>query len=81
MPNPASCLSNQVPRRCLALARNREFHLDLLGGFLAGGGVALLYATRVLKDVQTENEDQKRGVEILENALKVNYYLSSPEST
>ncbi|KAG8380099.1 hypothetical protein BUALT_Bualt07G0158400 [Buddleja alternifolia] len=39
-------------------------------GIVPGGGVALLYATRVLKDLQTANEDQKRGVEIIENALK-----------
>ncbi|PIN09324.1 hypothetical protein CDL12_18091 [Handroanthus impetiginosus] len=39
-------------------------------GIVPGGGVALLYATRVLKDLQTANEDQKRGVEIMENALK-----------
>lgn len=36
-----------------------------------GGGVALLYATKVLKNLQTANEDQKRGVQIIENALKV----------
>ncbi|THG11333.1 hypothetical protein TEA_004296 [Camellia sinensis var. sinensis] len=35
-----------------------------------GGGVALLYATKVLKNLQTANEDQKRGVQIIENALK-----------
>ncbi|KAF7135340.1 hypothetical protein RHSIM_Rhsim08G0233800 [Rhododendron simsii] len=34
------------------------------------GGVALLYATKVLKDLQTANEDQKRGIQIIENALK-----------
>ncbi|KAK9069715.1 hypothetical protein SSX86_010109 [Deinandra increscens subsp. villosa] len=39
-------------------------------GIVPGGGVALLYATRVLKSLQTANEDQKRGVEIVENALK-----------
>ncbi|KAK6148724.1 hypothetical protein DH2020_016249 [Rehmannia glutinosa] len=39
-------------------------------GIVPGGGVALLYATRVLRDIQTENEDQKRGVQIIENALK-----------
>lgn len=37
----------------------------------AGGGVAILYATRILKNLQTKNEDEKRGVEIIENALKV----------
>ncbi|KAL3824453.1 hypothetical protein ACJIZ3_020482 [Penstemon smallii] len=39
-------------------------------GIVPGGGVALLYATRVLKDLQTANEDQKIGVKIIENALK-----------
>ncbi|KAH6830759.1 heat shock protein 60-3A [Perilla frutescens var. hirtella] len=39
-------------------------------GIIPGGGVALLYATKILKDLQTKNEDQKRGVEIIENALK-----------
>lgn len=39
--------------------------------FLIGGGVALLYATKVLKNLQTANEDQKRGIQIIENALKV----------
>lgn len=39
-------------------------------GIVPGGGVALLYATRVLKGLKTANEDQKRGVEIVENALK-----------
>ncbi|KAH6790110.1 heat shock protein 60-3A [Perilla frutescens var. frutescens] len=39
-------------------------------GIIPGGGVALLYATKNLKDLQTKNEDQKRGVEIIENALK-----------
>ncbi|CAI9267570.1 unnamed protein product [Lactuca saligna] len=39
-------------------------------GIVPGGGVALLHATRVLKTLQTANADQKRGVEIVENALK-----------
>ncbi|KAL7162626.1 hypothetical protein ACSBR2_043001 [Camellia fascicularis] len=39
-------------------------------GIVPGGGVALLYATKVLKNLQTANEDQKRGVQIIENALK-----------
>ncbi|KAK4427344.1 Chaperonin CPN60-like 2, mitochondrial [Sesamum alatum] len=39
-------------------------------GIVPGGGVALLYATRVLRNLQTANEDQRRGVEIIENALK-----------
>ncbi|CAA3010869.1 chaperonin CPN60-like 2, mitochondrial [Olea europaea subsp. europaea] len=39
-------------------------------GIVPGGGVALLYATRVLENLETVNEDQKRGVQIVENALK-----------
>ncbi|PWA62204.1 heat shock protein 60-3A [Artemisia annua] len=43
-------------------------------GIVPGGGVALLYATKVLKSLQTANEDQRRGVEIVENALKAPTY-------
>ncbi|KAI3512533.1 hypothetical protein L1887_19849 [Cichorium endivia] len=39
-------------------------------GIVPGGGVALLHASRILKTLQTANEDQKTGVEIVENALK-----------
>ncbi|CAJ1950949.1 unnamed protein product [Sphenostylis stenocarpa] len=39
-------------------------------GIVPGGGVALLYATRALDNLQTENEDEKRGVQIIQNALK-----------
>ncbi|XAR67619.1 hypothetical protein NMG60_11002454 [Bertholletia excelsa] len=39
-------------------------------GIVPGGGVALLYATKSLKNLQTANEDQKRGVQIIENALQ-----------
>ncbi|KAL6996324.1 hypothetical protein U1Q18_006458 [Sarracenia purpurea var. burkii] len=39
-------------------------------GIVPGGGVALLYATKVLKTLQTTNEDQNRGIQIIENALK-----------
>lgn len=42
---------------------------------MLGGGVALLYSTKVLQNLQTENEDQKRGIQIIQNALKV---LSTP---
>lgn len=34
--------------------------------------MALLYATKALDNLQTENEDQRRGVQIVQNALKVN---------
>ncbi|KAL0441402.1 UNVERIFIED_CONTAM: Chaperonin CPN60-like 2, mitochondrial [Sesamum radiatum] len=43
-------------------------------GIVPGGGVALLYATRVLRNLRTANEDQRRGVEIIENALKAPTY-------
>ncbi|TKY64366.1 Chaperonin CPN60 2 [Spatholobus suberectus] len=39
-------------------------------GILPGGGVALLYAFKVLDNLQTQNEDEKRGVQIIQNALK-----------
>ncbi|KAL8458557.1 hypothetical protein ACS0TY_035341 [Phlomoides rotata] len=44
-------------------------------GIVPGGGVALLYATKILKDLQTTNEDQRRGVEIIENALKAPTFI------
>lgn len=37
----------------------------------AGGGVALLYAWKELDKLQTANFDQKIGVQIIQNALKV----------
>lgn len=37
----------------------------------AGGGVALLYASKELEKLQTANFDQKVGVQIIQNALKV----------
>ncbi|KNA18027.1 hypothetical protein SOVF_074530 [Spinacia oleracea] len=39
-------------------------------GIVPGGGVSLLYATKALENIQTKNEDQKRGVQIVQNALK-----------
>ncbi|KAE8699432.1 Chaperonin CPN60-2 [Hibiscus syriacus] len=39
-------------------------------GIVPGGGVALLYGTKALQNLQTENEDQKRGVQIVQDALK-----------
>ncbi|KAK9101311.1 hypothetical protein Scep_024741 [Stephania cephalantha] len=39
-------------------------------GIVPGGGVALLYATRVLENLPTSNEDQRIGVQIVQNALK-----------
>ena len=39
-------------------------------GIVPGGGVALLYATRVLDKLVTENNDQKVGIEIVRRALQ-----------
>jgi chaperonin GroEL len=38
-------------------------------GILPGGGVALLYAARILGGLNTENDDQKAGIAILHKAL------------
>ncbi|MGC1691456.1 MAG: TCP-1/cpn60 chaperonin family protein, partial [Pseudolabrys sp.] len=40
-------------------------------GILPGGGVALLRSAEVLKRVNTENEDQKHGVEIVRKAIQM----------
>ncbi|MCH7640596.1 chaperonin GroEL [Patescibacteria group bacterium] len=39
-------------------------------GIVPGGGVALLRARRVLKSVETDNDDEKVGVEIVSEALE-----------
>jgi len=39
-------------------------------GIVPGGGVALLYATRVLDKVAVENNDQKVGIDIVRRALQ-----------
>ncbi|XP_065865203.1 chaperonin CPN60-like 2, mitochondrial [Euphorbia lathyris] len=39
-------------------------------GIVPGGGVALLYAAKALEDLEAQNEDQKRGIQIIQNALK-----------
>ena len=39
-------------------------------GVVAGGGVALLYATHVLKDLKHVNDDQRRGADIIRHALQ-----------
>ena len=38
-------------------------------GVIAGGGVALLYATRALKGLKPDNDDQKVGVDIVRQAI------------
>lgn len=39
-------------------------------GIIVGGGAALLYATRALKDAKVMNDDQRRGVDIVRKALE-----------
>ena len=39
-------------------------------GVVAGGGVALLYATRALDKVNPENQDQRVGVDIIRKAIQ-----------
>ena len=39
-------------------------------GIIAGGGVALLYATKALDAVKPENDDQRVGVDIIRKALQ-----------
>lgn len=39
-------------------------------GIVAGGGAALLYATKALADLKTENQDQNVGIDIIRKALQ-----------
>src|ERR1700735_4221168 len=39
-------------------------------GIVAGGGAALLYATRAIEKVKVSNDDQRRGVDIVRRALE-----------
>jgi chaperonin GroEL len=39
-------------------------------GVVPGGGTALLFATRALKNLQPENDDQRVGVEIVRRAIQ-----------
>ncbi len=40
-------------------------------GIVSGGGSALLYASRILKNLKLDNFDQQIGVKIVEEALKI----------
>jgi chaperonin GroEL len=40
-------------------------------GIVPGGGTALLYASKALEGLQGDNFDQKVGIQIIQNALKV----------
>ncbi|MCB1680353.1 MAG: chaperonin GroEL, partial [Alphaproteobacteria bacterium] len=39
-------------------------------GIIAGGGVALLYATKALAKLEAENDDQQVGIEIIRRAIQ-----------
>lgn len=39
-------------------------------GIVAGGGIALLYATKALENVKTDNQDQNVGIDIIRRALQ-----------
>jgi len=39
-------------------------------GIVAGGGVALLYATKALQKVQPANDDQRMGIDIVRRAIR-----------
>ena len=39
-------------------------------GIVAGGGVALLYATKALETLKPANDDQRRGIDIIRHALQ-----------
>lgn len=39
-------------------------------GIIAGGGTALLYASRALEGMKTDNDDQQVGIEIIKRALQ-----------
>ena len=39
-------------------------------GIVAGGGTALLYATKALENVKTDNQDQNVGIDIIRKALQ-----------
>lgn len=39
-------------------------------GIVCGGGVTLLYGTKILDSIKCENEDQKRGVDIVRKAIE-----------
>lgn len=40
-----------------------------------GGGVALLYASKVLEKLKGNNFDQKIGIQVIQNALKVLWFI------
>ncbi|KAF8108810.1 hypothetical protein N665_0104s0125 [Sinapis alba] len=43
-------------------------------GIVPGDGVALLYASKELEKLSTDNFDEKVGVQIIKNALKIPFY-------
>lgn len=61
-------LPGYFPSSFLVLYGNIEINCKYSS---AGGGVALLYASKELDKLQPANVDQKTGVQIIQNALKV----------
>lgn len=60
----------------IALMGKRALVYDGLTWFGSiGGGVALLYAIKELDKIQTSSDDEKIGVQIIKNALKVLTHL------
>ncbi|KAJ7972547.1 CLIP-associated protein-like [Quillaja saponaria] len=60
------------------IQRSAELYEDLIRCCVAdamSGGVALLYASKELDKLQTTNFDQKIGVQIIQNALKMPVYI------
>src|SRR5258707_850583 len=53
---------------CAAAPRSRRARRPA-SGIVAGGGVALLYATKALERLKSSNDDQKVGIDIVRRAL------------
>lgn len=69
------CFTSQVVRTGFLLAFFSHTSERVMLWIELGGGVALLYASRELEKIQTANFDQKIGVQIIQNALKVSFEI------
>ena len=65
----------QVINRLIISTYNLLFFSVMCSVFVpwvyVGGGVALLYASKVLEKLKGNNFDQKIGIQVIQNALKV----------
>lgn len=69
---PGEFLCSLLPKILLILVKSYLWTIfSFFTNLLAGGGVALLYAAKELEKLSTANFDQKIGVQIIQNALKV----------